>query len=412
MRHPAPALEIGEDGVDRLIRLLAVEGLDGLRCQRAGDFEIVLLLEFLHRFGQRLVVGAIAGNAEPVAQFGNAAVLLADLRRRAVGDLRLARIALAGAQLGEFFLERLVLRHLRFEGVERGSRILLADHARQHVGRLRGFDVVVGNVRAHPRPVHAADRRVVRVSDHRHRELQIGFRELGRIGRGKVRHRVVSRIETVGIDMREIIDRGLGAGVGFAVGDPERRVVTAGIERIDDHAIFLAAEDLVELAAGHGAELIGNGRVRRTQIAGRSRSGSGLIGLRSRGRRYDCCCGRSAERPGRFGRGGRRRRGDSRCCFSGRRRRCRRGAGRYRSIIRCGRRRCRISLDRYGRGEFIAVAGRQIRGVERLRRQCVTGGLTELAGMSRDRRGGENKRDGRRGKKLVESDTRHCKVSS
>jgi hypothetical protein len=32
--------------------------------------------------------------------------------------------------------------------------------------------------------------------------------------------------------------------------------------------------------------------------------------------------------------------------------------------------------------------------------------------MSRDRRGGENKRDSGRGKKLVESDTRHCKVSS
>jgi hypothetical protein len=38
--------------------------------------------------------------------------------------------------------------------------------------------------------------------------------------------------------------------------------------------------------------------------------------------------------------------------------------------------------------------------------------LAELAGMSRDRHGRENKRDGRRGKKLVESDTRHCKVSS
>ena len=102
---------------------------------------------------------------------------------------------------------------------------------------------VVGNVRADARPVHAADRGMMRVSDHRHRQLQFGVGECCGIRRSEVRRRIVGGIETVGIDMMQVIDRGLGLVVDLAVGDPERRVIAAGIERVDDDAVFLVADD-------------------------------------------------------------------------------------------------------------------------------------------------------------------------
>ena len=62
--------------------------------------------------------------------------------------------------------------------------------------------------------------------------------------------RIFARLEAVGIDAGEIGGRGLGALVHRAVGDPERREIAAGIERLDGGALFLAAEDAVEFAGG------------------------------------------------------------------------------------------------------------------------------------------------------------------
>ena len=99
--------------------------------------------------------------------------------------------------------------------------------------------------------MHPADRGMVGIGDDGHVELELGLGEVVRIAqRGKVRHRVIGRIETVLVDMAEIGDRGLAVLVHFAVGDPQRRVIAAGIERVDDGAVFLVADDAVELAAG------------------------------------------------------------------------------------------------------------------------------------------------------------------
>ena len=46
-------------------------------------------------------------------------------------------------------------------------------------------------------------------------------------------HRIVARIEAVGIDAGEIGRRGLAALADRAVGDPERRELAAGVERFD-----------------------------------------------------------------------------------------------------------------------------------------------------------------------------------
>ena len=104
----------------------------------------------------------------------------------------------------------------------------------------------------------------MRIGDDRHGELEIGLGEIGGIvQRGEIRHRIIGRIETVGIDMMQIIDGGLGLVARFAVGDPQRRIVAAGIERIDQDAVFLVADDFVELAARHGAQLVGDRRIGR-----------------------------------------------------------------------------------------------------------------------------------------------------
>ena len=57
VRHPAPALHVGEDDIDRADRGAAIERVDGRRVERAARRDLVLLLELLHRLGERLVVG-------------------------------------------------------------------------------------------------------------------------------------------------------------------------------------------------------------------------------------------------------------------------------------------------------------------------------------------------------------------
>ena len=248
--------------------------------------------------------------------------------------------------------------------------------------------------------MHPADRGVVGVGDDRHVELELGLGEIVRIAqRGKVRHRVIGRIETVLVDMAEIGDHGLAALVHFAVGDPQRRVIAAGIERVDDGAVFLVADDAVVLAAGEIAQLIDDRGIGRAQGGG------------SRRRRG----------------GRRRRRAGRRCGFRSRGRRsgCRRGRGRLRRSGRCR------SLSR----RYRSCRRRQVRRIERLRRRCRRGGLVGVGrcrrrrirgvgrgsrgvggcvGRSRQRDGGsagQQQGDGGRGEKVVDADARHCKFS-
>ena len=154
VRHPAPALQVGEDDVDRLVRLLAVHRFDGLRRQQTCDLQLVLLLILLDRIGERLVVSAaaVARHIEPCTQFWHPLILRADLRRRACRDLRLRWVGFASAVFRELGLQGLVLRHLRFIGIQNQRDIFGLDHRGEHVGRLGSLGLV-GNVRANARPM-------------------------------------------------------------------------------------------------------------------------------------------------------------------------------------------------------------------------------------------------------------------
>ena len=101
----------------------------------------------------------------------------------------------------------------------------------------------------------------MRIGNQRHRQLDFRVGEHSGIGRCKIRRRIIGGIETVGIDMMQVVDGRFGLFVGLAVADPERRVIAAGLERVDNDAVFLVADILVELAARHGAQLVSNGRI-------------------------------------------------------------------------------------------------------------------------------------------------------
>ena len=110
--------------------------------------------------------------------------------------------------------------------------------------------------------MHPSHLRVMRVGDDGYAQLELCLRKRGRIcERRKIRRRIICRIETVGIDLAEISDCGLGARVGLAVGDPERRIIAAGIERFESRPFFLAADDAVELAIGKLVQLAAHGRI-------------------------------------------------------------------------------------------------------------------------------------------------------
>jgi hypothetical protein len=99
--------------------------------------------------------------------------------------------------------------------------------------------------------MHAADLRVMRIRDDRSRETDLGFRERGWISeRSKIRNWVIGWDKTIGRDLAKIGDRGLGARISLALGDPQRRIITAGIERVDAYPFVDTADDLVEFSAG------------------------------------------------------------------------------------------------------------------------------------------------------------------
>ena len=59
-RHPAPALHVGDDDVDGLLALRAVDGVERRLRELAVGLDAVLLLELGDRVGQRLVVVGVA----------------------------------------------------------------------------------------------------------------------------------------------------------------------------------------------------------------------------------------------------------------------------------------------------------------------------------------------------------------
>ena len=88
--------------------------------------------------------------------------------------------------------------------------------------------------------------------------------------------------------MGEIIDRRSSVRIRVAVGDPQRRVTAAGIERIDLRAIFFVADNVVELAIDEIAQLIGDRAVGAGDRGGR----------RCRGRRGAAAAGALTAVPG------------------------------------------------------------------------------------------------------------------
>ena len=137
--------------------------------------------------------------------------------------------------------------------------------------------------------------RVMGVPDDRRGQPDLGFSEAGCVAeRRKVRRRIVGGVEAVGIDVLEIGDRRLGAGIRLTVGDPQRRIASPGIECVDGGPILLDADDAVEFAAREIVQLFGDGGVRTACCRGRGgrlrRRGSiragrvGRIGCRRRRR--------------------------------------------------------------------------------------------------------------------------------
>ena len=196
-------------------------------------------------------------------------------------------------------------------------------------------------------------------------EANFSFRQRGRIGDGRrdVRHRIVGRIESVGIDLAQIGDRGFRARVQLAVADPERRVTVSGIIGVEGRPFFLAADDAVELAVGEFAQLLGDRRIGIGDRAGRRRGrwrrcifrgcGCGRADRRNvvaAGRGDRCRCRRLGDR-GRRGVWGRLRWSRRGCRCFGRRRFSRLGRrrGRRRLVGRFGRCFGRLRLSRLGR---------------------------------------------------------------
>src|SRR6516225_11230103 len=112
-----------------------------------------------------------------------------------------------------------------------------------------GGAAVVKNIATYPRPMDAAELGMMRVSDDRCGEPNLGFRDCDGIGDGsKIRHRIIGGIKTVGPDSAQIGDRRFGAAIGFAVGDPQRRIIAAGIEGVDAGPLSCVADDAVEFS--------------------------------------------------------------------------------------------------------------------------------------------------------------------
>jgi hypothetical protein len=69
---------------------------------------------------------------------------------------------------------------MRLIGVERLTRVLGCRHRGQNLAWI-WCALVIEDVAAHTRPMYTSDLRMMRISDDRSRETNLGFRERGRI---------------------------------------------------------------------------------------------------------------------------------------------------------------------------------------------------------------------------------------
>ena len=192
MRHPAPALHVGDDGVGAgalrryLVHLCLLRG--------AFLFPLRLGLDFL--------------------------------RRPWCGCGGLGLSILAASNCGELRLERLVGRRLRIVRIERRADILAVGELAQNVGRIGRLLVEVDGA-ADARERDAADAGVTRKGDNGIGHRQFVGGKLGRIGIVKARRRIVRRIEAVGRHVLQEAAGLLGARDRLAGRQPERREVAA-----------------------------------------------------------------------------------------------------------------------------------------------------------------------------------------
>ena len=325
-RQPAQAFQVDEHQIDLTVPLRAVERLHGAVVEHTGRLEIGALLEFSYGGCDLAVVTLIVGvlDAELGAQLRHAGIFWRDralllgggLERqcRTLGDMNHRSVTLA-AQLGELGLQVLVELVRRVVAVERCGRVLggrdIGEHFRR-IGRVLGILDVGGDLR----PVHPAALGLSRIVEHARGQFQFGFGELvRRSGGGKIRHRIVGRIEALGGGVLQTGDHALAAVGQFAGLRPLRRVVARRVELLDGRALVLAVEIAQRFGADHVAQAVGDRLVgwsdgadldrflggfggRRGGCRSRRRGGCGVVGRRcgrghdisrfGRGRFFDC----------------------------------------------------------------------------------------------------------------------------
>src|SRR5262249_4746434 len=182
----------------------------------------------------------------------------------------------------------------RGEIVERGAGVGgvgdLGEDIRRIRGLLRQLDVVADAGIGEAAGLHVAG-----ISEHRVRELELGFGERVRAQTRKGRRLVVVNVEAVGVGALQARKDGLSAGVLHAFVEPQGGEVASLIERLDRRALSLVGENRVGLGREQVANLFRHRAVggiergqwirRRRLLArdggiGRRRGDRGVVGRR------------------------------------------------------------------------------------------------------------------------------------
>ena len=177
----------------------------------------------------------------------------------------------------------------RVVAVERSGRVLggrdVGEHFRR-IGRVLGILDVARDLR----PVHPAALGLSRIVEHARGQFQFGFGKLvRRSGGGKIRHRIVGRIEALGGGVLQAGDHALAAVGQFAGLRPLRRVVARRVELLDGGTLVLAVEVAQRFGAEHVAQAVGDRLVGRSdgadlhRLLGRFGGGRGGCRRRRRG---------------------------------------------------------------------------------------------------------------------------------
>ena len=133
------------------------------------------------------------------------------------------------------------------------------------------------------RPVHPAALRLTRIVHHAGGQFQIGFRQrVGGIGRRKIRHRIVGRVQTVGGGILQPRDDALAVRGQRAALRPQRSEVARGVEFLDRGPLGLAVEIARRFGAQQILEFVGDRLIRGRDVArGLDRLLGGFGGRRS-----------------------------------------------------------------------------------------------------------------------------------